>query len=292
MKRALTLLLTLLLCLGLALPVLADAIYEPEDGFYQKHRDECYYENRVYIASGEAGFAAVHKDPKTAKTKEELPNGAEVYVSFVWDSDGGWGLLDGRGWVPMSELTVKYDSISFAEEHGSEFRYLDEWEFIDLTGCEGLRLWEYPGDAEPFYRMSWSGEDAWFTEPPEDLSFNTIYEDPEGRRWGYIHYFYGFRDCWVCLTDPDAAFADSPEPRPTEEPAPTDTPPAPVEATPAPKPGEATPKPGETTPPAPTEMPPIVDPEPPAPFPWLPALLSLGALVVAGGLLALFRRKK
>ena len=65
MKRALTLLFILVLSLGLAMSALADVIYEPEDDFFQKHRDECYYENRVYIASGENGYAAVMKNPKS-----------------------------------------------------------------------------------------------------------------------------------------------------------------------------------------------------------------------------------
>ena len=293
MKRTFSVLLALCLCFLLAMSAFADVIYEPEDDFYEKHRDECYYENRVYIAAGESGYATVKKDPKSKKTETELPNGTEIYISFVWDQDGGWGLKDSHGWISMSELTVKYDSISFEEEHGSEFVYLDEWEFIDLTDSECLQLWRYPGDTEPFTTLSWTGDNAWFSEPPEDLSFNTVYEDPEGRRWGHIHYYYGYRNCWVCLTDPDAAwFGSAEEPQPTEQPqtAPAPAPApvgteAPVEtASPAPTAAVASPQP--------TELPPIIDPEPPRAFPWLPAGLAAGAVVIAGALLAVFRKKK
>ncbi len=295
MKRFATLLLILVLCLSLGMSALADVIYEPEDDFFEKHRDECFYENRVYMAWGEAGHAAVMKNPKSNKVMEELPNGTEVYVGWIWGKEGGWALLEGRGWVRMDELSVKYDSISFEEEHGAEFVILEEPEFIDLTGCECLQLWRYPGDTEPFATLSWTGEDAWFSEPPKDLSFNTIYESPSGgHRWGYVHYFYGYRNCWVCLTAPDAAwFCGSSElseeqppntPSPAETPAPTEAPVSTVSPASTASPAHASPEP--------TELPPLIDPEPPRPIPWAPAALALGAMAVAGGLLAAFRRKK
>ena len=137
MKRILTLLLALILCFALAMSALADVIWEPEDDFYQKHKDECYYEDRVYIASGEAGYASVYKDPKAKKAKEELPNGTEFWVSYVWEGDGNgaWGLGLNTRWVRMSELTVKYDGISFQAEYGREFQYLDECANFCYSKC-------------------------------------------------------------------------------------------------------------------------------------------------------------
>ena len=289
MKRFLILLFTLILTLSLAMTALADLIYEPEDSFYKKHRDECHYENRVYIASGEAGYAAAKNDPTSKKTAWEIPNGTEIYISFVWDKEGGWGLKDSHGWISMEELTVKYDSISFELEHGGEFLYPEEMEYLDLEGCSRVLLWEYPGDAEPCYTMNGTGEDLWWGWPPEDLSFNTIYEDPEGRRWGYVHYYYGIRECWVCLSDPAGITLLSEEPpvppvenAPTEPPMPTEAPVSTASPTAAPVPAS----------PQPTELPPLIDPEPPTPTLWAPAALAVGAMAVAGGLLAAFRRKK
>lgn len=300
MKRFAMLLFILVLCMSMAMSAFADVIYEPDDDFLQKHEDECHYENRVYIASGENGYASAKKSPTSKKAEWEIPNGTEVYISFVWDQDGGWGLKDSHGWISMSELTVKYDGISFAQEHGSEFRYLDEWEFLDLTDRDCLHLWRYPGDTEPFNTLSGSGEDYWWGWPPEEMSFNTIYEDPEGRRWGYVNYYYGLRDFWVCLTAPDDASLGGGETSrpvntaPTEAPVASDAPvstdaPIPTDApdpaiSPAPTASPASPEP--------TELPPIIDPEPPRPFPWLPAGLAAGAAVIAGVLLAVFRRKK
>ena len=294
MKRFLTLLFILVLCLSLSMSAFADVIYEPEDSFFEKHRDECYYENRVYIASGENGYASAKKNPTSKKAEWEIPNGTEIYISFVWEQDGGWGLKDSHGWISMDELTVKYDGISFAQEHGGEFLYLDEWEFIDLTGRDCLHLWRYPGDTEPFNTLSGSGEDYWWGWPPEEMSVNTIYEDPAGRRWGYVNYYYGLRDFWVCLTAPDDASiggGEAPQPvevSPTETPAPTEVP-VPTDAS------TPTVSPAPTVTPAapqPTELPPIIDPVPPRPFPWLLAGLAAGAVVIAGVLLAVFRKKK
>ena len=286
MKRIGTVLLALCLSFLLAVSAFADVIYEPEDDFFEKHRDECHYEDRVYIASGENGYASAKKNPTSKKAEWEIPNGTEVYISFVWDQDGGWGLKDSHGWISMSELTVKYDGISFAQEHGREFRYLDEWEFLDLTDLDCLHLWRYPGDTEPFDTLGGSGQDYWWGWPPEEMSFNTIYEDPEGRRWGYVNYYYGLRDFWVCLTAPDDAFicggVELAGEQPAETPAPTASP-SPT-AVPAPTVSPATPQP--------TEQPPIIDPEPPAPTLWGPALLAFGAIAVAGVLLAVFRKKK
>ena len=289
MKRACTLILTLCLSFLLAMSALADVIYEPEDSFYKKHRQECHYENRVYIAAGENGYASAKKNPTSKKAEWEIPNGTEIYISFVWDQDGGWGLKDSHGWISMSELTVKYDGISFAQEHGAEFLYLDELESLDLTDCDCMHLWRYPGDEAPYSTLSGSGENYWWGWPPEDLSFNTIYEDPEGRRWGYVSYYYGIRDFWVCLTAPDDASIGGGEPAPqpveaapSEAPAPTEAP-VPTEE---PVPSEA------PASPEPTDLPPIIDPEPPRPTLLGPALLAVGAMAVAGGLLAVFRRKK
>ena len=303
MKRIGTVLLALCLSFLLAMSALADVIYEPDDDFLRKHEDECYYEDRVYIASGANGYASAKNNPTSKKAEWEIPKVTEVYISFVWGQDGGWGLKDSHGWISMSELTVKYDGISFAQEHGGEFLYLDEWEFLDLTGRDCLHLWRYPGDTEPFNTLSGSGEDYWWGWPPEEMSFNTIYEDPAGRRWGYVNYYYGLRDFWVCLTAPDDASLGGVElsgeqtqntPAPAETPVPTEAPipteaPAPT-ASPVPT---ALPAPTVSpAPPQPTELPPIIDPEPPAPTLWGPALLAFGAISVAGVLLAVFRKKK
>ena len=87
MKRIGTVLLALCLSFLMGMSALADVIYEPDDDFLQKHEDECHYENRVYIASGENGYASAKKDPKSKKTEWEIPNGTCILVT---SEDGEW----------------------------------------------------------------------------------------------------------------------------------------------------------------------------------------------------------
>ncbi|MBR4702860.1 MAG: hypothetical protein IKO91_03360 [Oscillospiraceae bacterium] len=312
MKRAMTLLLALVLCLALAAPALADVIWEPESDFYETHFDECYPENRTYVTSGEEGVVYAFDVP-LGKLTAEYPNGEELWIEWIWDREGGWGFFryrddDGwkEAWVQLGDLTVKYDAVSFAQEHGSEFIYSEEEVLLPLEGLEQLVLWTYPGavDHSVFSVYSDSGE------PP--LWFNTLYEDPKGRTWGNLGYYYGYRNVWVCLDDPESedlsGTVPTEVPSPAETPAPTEAP-APTgepEPTEAPAPTEA---PTETT--ASTEAPASAEttspaaggsPAAPAPtpapaqqgsgFPWLPVVLVAAVVVVAGILLAVFGKKK
>jgi hypothetical protein len=40
------------------------------------------------------------------------------------------------------------------------------------------------------------------TEIEENFSINEIYTDKNDREWGYIGYYCGVRNCWVCISDP------------------------------------------------------------------------------------------
>jgi len=287
MKRLFSLLAMFLLMLGLGMGAMADVIYEPEDSFFESHRDECHYENRVYIASGEDG-ALIYKNPKSQKPKERLEAGSEVWVGYIWDEEGGWALLEDQGWVPMSSLTVKYDGISFSQDHGSEFEYPEGGELLDLRGYGSMQLWRYPEDAAPFAVIRWTGDDAWLSEAPDNMYFHTIYADPQGRRWGEMGYLYGYRDFWVCLTDPEGLLFDSDFPEANGH----GGDPTAAESEP-----ESSPLPGDTPPitensPLPAEAPAVSENVSAGGSPWLPAGLAVGAAVCAGAILAVFRRKK
>ena len=315
MKRKMTLLLALVLCLALAVPALADVIWEPESDFYETHFDECYYENRTYVAAGEEGIVRAFDVP-LGKLTAEFPNGEEFRIEWIWEREGGWGFFRYLGenerwqeaWVQMGDLTGKYDAVSFASEHGSEFVHPEEDVLLPLEGLKQLVLWTYPGavDHSVFSVYSDSGE------PP--LWFNTLYEDPEGRTWGNLGYYYGYRNVWVCLDDPESEDLSSSAPAPVVTPAPTEAPAPTEEPEPAEEPAEATappeePAPGPTEAPAPGETAspaaggaPAAAPDAPqsafvevsggSGFPWLPVILVAGVVVVAGILLAVFGKKK
>jgi len=280
MKRCVTLVLALTLSLALALPALADVIYEPEDDFYRDHAKECSYENRFYLTNGPEGYVTAYTSPVSDRAVVNTANGTETLVSYVWE--GGWGLatLQAEGewveaWLPMEEMVPVYDSRAFMADHSEELTSRDEPLTLDLTGLPKLVLWPYPGAEKIYTTLDLEGIDGWMAEEGQ-LDFTLTYEDAAGRSWGYIGYLYGMRDKWVCLSAPDAGedaeelAQPAPDHGETEEPA-------------------GTPAPSPTLIPAAEVIPPV---EKGGSFPWLPVGLGAGVVVIAGALLALFRKKK
>ena len=56
----------------------------------------------------------------------------------------------------------------------------------------------YPGSGEKSAYV----EAEWFTQNSGNQEFQTCYLDPQGRFWAYVGYCYGYRDTWLCLSDP------------------------------------------------------------------------------------------
>ena len=109
------------------------------------------------------------------------------------------------GWVPMKDLYLVYDHISFEEEYGDQFRPYNGW-FLDYDGQEGdeLWMWETPLDGEPRDSATMSANSL------DVLSYNDIsqvYTDVRGRDWGFVAYMFPYRDFWIPLDDPTNAEA-------------------------------------------------------------------------------------
>lgn len=204
MKRRVCLL-GILACLMIStLCVRADVIYEPQDSFYRTHAGECTYVNRCFIVNGPDGQAIVYKNPESPKVIGTLENGAEITISYTYqDSDGIlWGICDTdqkrTGWMPMDYLQVIYDYISFQEEYGEKF--------VEQSGCLGeeykgkdVCFWPYPGSEECFI-MSMDWEDM-----PE---YRFVYTDEKGHSWGFVGYYFGIRNSWVCIDQPTAVYEE------------------------------------------------------------------------------------
>jgi hypothetical protein len=207
------------------IPALADVIWEPSDSFYEQHREDCVYNNRHYTANGKDGVITVVKEPVSNEAVASVNNGNTFFVSFTYtDKDGAeWGVVefnpDGSGnladldystavsgWVRMTDMTVVYDDISFAEDHQSEFEpYTGNYE--EFKNGEPVTFWSYPG----------SGVVAWEEDAFERNDFFQITEtftDTDGRLWGYIGYYYGARNIWVCISDPSGAGIEKAQPTP------------------------------------------------------------------------------
>ena len=198
-KRLISLLFAVSVMLSLASPALADIIWEPENSFYEKHRNECVYENRAYELAGYDGSVSLWSAPN-GTVQQELPNGGQGTVQFRWSGDGvEWGYLynvlenwQEGGWAPMDDLTLIYDSRQFLEDHASEILEGDPVP-VDFDSAV---LYSYPGGPVSGILK----EDAAYM--PFSEVFSTLYTDGDGCRWGYVGYYMGHRNGWVCLDDP------------------------------------------------------------------------------------------
>ena len=199
MKRKIfTLFLATLAILALSVPARADVIWTPNDSFYERHWEQCSYVGRSYELAGYDGKVTVFTAPG-GMNKATLDNGLQGTVQFTWEGKGTtWGYLcwvDGsevEGWVPMDDLSLVYDSQEFFKDHDGE---IEVTEPVQVDFHEAV-LYSYPNgpagstlEEAPDYM-------------PFDERFTQVYTDEAGLRWGYIYYYMGRLEGWVCLDDP------------------------------------------------------------------------------------------
>lgn len=209
MKRLLACAMAVALLAALAAPAMADVMWEPYGNqFYDRHRGECGYENRGYYANGAEGYVTAWEAPGGVSVRGQVENGQSLWVYYTWED---WGLVNFRtgdswveGWVPMSELRLRYDYICFQEEYGDQFQPYGG-QFADYDGTsEGIQLWEYPGAWEPKIVLE-ENEDFLkaLVGTADDASYiSQVYTDPQGDTWGFVGYMYGLRNFWICLDNP------------------------------------------------------------------------------------------
>ena len=135
----------LLLTVTMILPASADLIVEPQNAFFERHRNECTYVNRPYIVNGESGYIATYSAPG-ALLPEYVINGTRIYVSHTWvDYDDTartkWAVTQDGQWMQMSELALVYDYQEFEADFGGQFKPYDG------TGGEIAKacFYSYPG---------------------------------------------------------------------------------------------------------------------------------------------------
>ena len=214
MKRILTCLLVLAALCALTVPACADLLWEPrENHFYEQHRNDCKYEGRGYYANGAEGFVTLWDAPKGRTVLAQYENGEKLWVYYIYQD---WGLIrrweDGQelsGWVPLADLSLVYDHISFAEEYAGQIRDYNG-EFANYSGdISCINFYEYPGapeikfshDPEPKYMQNLLDN---LTGAADDRSaIQSVFTDEDGRLWGYVDYLYGHLEAWFCLDEPD-----------------------------------------------------------------------------------------
>lgn len=203
MRKMFALLLAVTMVAGLALTAYADVIWEPwGDNYYDSHREEFQYSAAVYYANSPTG-KLVGYDKPDGEELIQAENGELIYGTYICTlSDGSsWAVGEariGEEWrsvyYPLEDLLDRYDR-EFSTDHEGEIT--DTCPKDDLAPWDGTAFltWTYPGGAyteeDPEY---WDGID--FSQ-----CCHQFYTDEEGNLWGYVGYWRGHRDTWVCLTD-------------------------------------------------------------------------------------------
>ena len=189
--------------LALTPAVSADVLFEPQDSFYWEHRGECQYHNRSYYADGIDNVAVVYRSPESPAVAERVKNGLELWISYTYEDENDvvWGYCENyeeswSGWIPMDYLLLKYDSICFREEFAH--RIVEKTGVIPVQETGRVHFWGYPGSDTLWAYMELTAHYL-----PE---YQAVFTDDAGREWGYVNYYAGMRDVWVCLSNPTADY--------------------------------------------------------------------------------------
>ena len=230
-----TVLIILVIFLMLPITARADVLFVPNNSFYERHSSECTYLNRYFYTNSKDGFVIIKKEPGSKTETAAIENGETVNIIFTYNHNGElWGVTEiytpgknsserPNGWIPMNQLLLKYDYISFEEDHRDEiYDYTGDDEA--LTNAPELVLWSWPGSGSVSHTMQGPLSSSGYGGP---LDFPYAYMDEEGREWGYLSYWYGIRNLWVCISDPSnadiPAFNPAPAPELWQSSAPPDT---------------------------------------------------------------------
>lgn len=211
MKRVWGCLLAAALLAALAVPARADVIWEPfGDSFFDAHRDAVQYVGRNFLANGKAGYVTLWDAPGGSGVAAQYENGKALHVAYVyqdwalidiWEEAGTGGWEETYGWTPLADLSLIYDCLSFIEEYEEDIRsYRDEFSGYD-GGAATVNFYEYPGAAEIKYQVNWEDAGEAFVREPA-MYIDLVFTDEEGRTWGYVPRYMGYRECWFCLDEP------------------------------------------------------------------------------------------
>lgn len=187
----------------------ADVIDEPTDDFVNTHMEECEYSRRTYEVNGPDGNATVYASPVNPRKVGSFKNGEQIELQWIYKDEEGveWGYNpDKEGWIPMAYAPVVYDAISFLEEYSAEIEEVPDDELMELK-TDKAYFWDYPGAKEPRELAQTTGS---------EFGFRNTYRDANGKLWGYVAYWCGNQDFWVCIDEPDSleASAQITDPKP------------------------------------------------------------------------------
>ena len=213
MRKISKIITTLCVCISILIgcgktKVFADVIVEPQDNFYEEHREECEYISRTYIVNSKEGYVYLFVSPESKKVLGSIGNNTEVFIQFIYEGENEvtWGVVmdtslfkESRAktaWINLSDCYVKYDQISFLEDHEEEL-VQEEISFDFSNSSKEVILWTYPQSGEIAGRIDPTSEYAQSSE----RTYDNYYLDSNNEKWIQINYYMGQKG-WVCVTDP------------------------------------------------------------------------------------------
>ena len=203
-KRLAALPLTALLSLSLTIPASADAIWEPENAYYEFHQWWCERSQRTYLANSPAGFVNIRTSPH-GRVVHQVENGVSLTSMYLYKNDiyiTAWG-VGAEGWVSLDDMSLIYDYIFFEEEFADQLSPgTPEAAAIFLSSREGDNLVAWPSPNAKNALWAWSNG-GWVYDAVSTGGFEYTYTDPEGHLWGAC-YLREIGDVWLCLDAPDA----------------------------------------------------------------------------------------
>lgn len=194
--------LCILLCLVLCFSVFADVLPWPDNDFLHVHEADIDYTTERYVTYSPFGSVAFYEKPNGKEIVFEAENYEIIYPCYKYEApDGLWLLVETRingnwtsGWCDFGELLALYNSDVFFEEYADRIGGATAWsaEYAE----ELLISYAYPCSGIPREEMIL---DPHSESLPE---FQSSFVDADGRTWGYVNYYRGMRNAWVCLSDP------------------------------------------------------------------------------------------
>lgn len=189
----------LILVLVFSTVATADVLPWPENDYFIDNEEDMELITGGYMVNCSGNKQKFYSAPGKLTAVFTVPRGEIIYPSYRCTKDGEeWCIVESwgnnysySGWCPMEALLPLYNSNYFTEEHADEIGEGFTEEYKEGTV---LYFYSYPGSG-----ISPAPATVFDQEPVE---FERSYTDSEGRKWGYVSYWYGIRDCWLCADDP------------------------------------------------------------------------------------------
>lgn len=198
------------------LTVSADSIWMPIDLFFDP--ETCEFTQRHYIAASDEGEVTLVDTPITMRKIGTFANGIDFLISWVCKGpdDEPWGSFENytepdakepvyvygdvrSGYLPMEDLKVVYDTISFTEDHPDDVKDIETFDLNKKSGK--IILWAYPGAERIDYTLDIKeiDSDGFWTE--DNYQISKIYTDANGNDWVYFEIWpYKYKG-WIFVPD-------------------------------------------------------------------------------------------